>query len=358
MKQFLKPTFINLDNDEYYKDVTKVLTIPNIKINTVGTYAKFGKDKACDLDMNQDISRIKLEQFQDFIKELKKKKKQYHLITSYFDIPHKLIKEIYDSLGYLNGVLDIINVGIKEVILPIISKLPDDISKEVKELYEDYLSKKTLTSYLRLKTFLKKNIYSQWSLQEIIDGKKNYYGQELDLSKDSYSYYYIEIIYKKFRSSNLIFFKSETKREQSIINTAYILEELYVNNEEVDYYVLVKSFLFFIKFLYYNRILKDYKLINNSQRLYEEVYSFRKQLSDSHNKFCNIKNKVDIAKNKLIKYKVKDNKEKITKYNNIIDKYDKLLEQDQIATNKICKDKYIKITSGYEDYLRNNMIIV
>jgi len=209
MKKFTKPTFIDLEKDEYYNEVKNIICFPNYKISAGGTYIKFGKEKSCDLDLYQDILEKNLDKFKNYIKNLKKHKNKYHLIRCQIYIPHKILDDIYQNLGYLNGNLKIIEEKNKDEIIPIIKKLPESLIKDIMNLYDNYLSSKDLMDFLKLKIFIRKKIYANWTLDELYDGKKIYYDQELNLEKDNYSVMYIEIIYKRFRTSNMIFFKKE-----------------------------------------------------------------------------------------------------------------------------------------------------
>lgn len=371
-KKFQKIEHIDLTNDEYYNDVKSLPIIPDLKVIVHGTYARYGKNKACDLDINQTIileNGELNEKFINFIKNLENNKHRFHLIKSYFKIKHPILEELYDKLGYLDGNFNILKVDLKSNIFSLINKIPDNnsLKNEILEAYKNYIEDETLNSYLKLKTLIKTNLYPHWSFQDIIKGEVEYLGKIISVKHITKTiYYYIEFIYKRFRVSNMITIVNSSYPKEDFnknkynvekIHSAGILDELYISDNNINYYKLIKVFNVFVKFLYINHMIQEFPLIKNADNLYKDVNKFKEEIGEEKNKNCYIKNIVDIASKKIEKYTKLNNKSKLDKYQKIYNKYYKKDLELTLKFSELCKTKYLEVSKGYDKYLEKYLII-
>jgi len=406
-KKFQKVENIDLTQDEYYNDVKNLLIIPELKetseINNVssvgdvsnvssvgdvgnmnknkikttvrGTYARYGKNKACDLDIEQllflESSEIS-NNFINFIINLENNKHKFHLIKSYFKIKNPILSELYDKLGYIDGTLNILKVDLKSNIFSLINKLPDNnnLRNEILESYNTFIEDDSLNNYLKLKTLIKTNFYPQWSFKDVLKGEIQYLGDTISVKHITTPvFYYIEFIYKRFRVSNMISLINTTYQNKNKIDKidkfniepkihyAGILDELYITDNNINYYKLIKVFNIFVKFLYINRLIQEFPLVKNADNLYIDVNKFKEEIGEEKNKNCYIKNIVDIATKKINKYTLLNNKVKLTKYQKIYDKYYKKDLELTLKFSDICKTKYMQVSKGYNKYLEKYLII-
>ena len=108
-------------------------------------------------------------------------------------------------------------------------------------------------------------------------------------------------------------------------------------HSDIFYYYLIKKLLFFIKWLYFNKLIKEKNIATNSIDLHNEIFDFRNDIGNKYNKSCILNNNIQINKIKNI-----DTQNLISKYNTYINEI-----------NNICKEKYTIYTKNYQDYLKN-----
>lgn len=364
--KFSKPPSIDLSTDEYYNDVKNIIIIPNSNTIIKGTYKKYGKENACDMDITQSLiyenGKIP-DKFFEYIKNLKANKSKIHLVKSRIKIKHRILENLYKELGHLNGNLEIINNGREEDIKNIINQLSDNLRTPILELYDKYLNNKNLYNYVSLKKYIKSYFYPFWSFDDILKKEIDYEGVNISINKDlpDMLVYFIEIIYKRFRVSNVIFIGVKHSHaeiyKKSSLQVSGILDELYIDENHLDYYKLLKSFINFIKFLYINKLLTEFPLIKNNIKLYDDLNEFKKKLGENRHHECINTNMMDIAYLKLQKYTKLNNKDKIKKYQRKYDKYHNRDVNANINLSKLCKQKYLEVAVRYKKYLQNNIII-
>lgn len=323
-----------------------------------GSYIKYGKDKTCDIDCGESMNDI--DKFNNYIKRLYNDYKNHKLllVTSYFNIKHPLIYELYILLGSIDGVLNIIDEKPREIIFALIDKIKDDT---ILDLYNKYLEQKTLDCFIKLKMYIIDKVYPKWTFTDLLKGYIEHYGVTFNIKDFKFETFYIEIIYledpfKNVRMSNFIEFK---QYENKKINIEKELDNI-ILNDKVYYYYLVKTVMFFFKKYYYTNVIKEYKLRKNMMNIYDMMHKFRDQYGEMNNKYCIIKNHIDIAKLKIKKYNIKlkrdsNNKKyikKLNKYKQIYDKNMVLYKTGTNEINQIYKSNYNKWTKKYRYYLK------
>jgi hypothetical protein len=326
MKEFKKSIIkYEYNNDDFVLEVEKLIGIQKTKV--VGSYIKYGKDKVCDLDLSEDITSLDINNKMGILKlyfnKLNQNKDKFKIIHIYFDMEHSIIKELYNNIGYMDGLFNIHSYN-EEKIKELLNKLNNDT---ITKLFEKY---KKDNNYLSFLEKIKNMIYPEWTLDELIKGEKTYHNETFNIGNSSYSYFYIEIIYNDFRTSNYIYIHKQPKTDEK-----YIIFDDILKNEKIFYYYLIKKLLFFIKWLYYRKLIKEKELVNKTIDLHNEIFDFREEIGNKYNKSCLMSNQIDI--NKL--YNKEDTK-LIKKYNEYID-----------SLNKICEEKYRYFTKDYSYYL-------
>lgn len=330
IKKFKKSNVEYSDiKDDFVTDVENLIGFQKTKI--IGSYIKYGKDKACDLDLSEDITNIKQDDkiniLHKYFIKLNNNKDKYYLVMCYFNMEHPIIKDIYNNIGYMDGLFNIHNYNEENIIKNL--KLLNQ--NEITYLFEKY---KKDNNYLSLLESIKKKIKPLWTIDELLKGEKTYFNETFNIKTSKYNDFYIEIIYKNFRSSNYIYINSYKKIEEKYI-TFDIVDILHEGN--IFYYYLIKKLLFFIKWLYFNKLIKEKNIATNSIDLHNEIFDFRNDIGNKYNKSCILNNNIQINKIKNI-----DTQNLISKYNTYINEI-----------NNICKEKYTIYTKNYQDYLKN-----
>ncbi len=329
-KEFKKSTIkYEYNKDDFVLEVEKLIGIQKTKV--IGSYIKYGKDKVCDLDLSEDITSLdsnnKIGILKLYFSKLKKNEDKFKFIKAYFDMEHSIIKEIYNNIGYMDGKFNIHNYN-EDKIKELLKKMNE---VELTNIFEKY---KKDNNYISFMEEMKRKIKPNWTIDDLIKGEKTYYNETFNIGQSTYSYFYIEIIYNDFRTSNYIYINKESNNEEKYI--VFVIEDILIKGE-IFYYYLIKKLLFFVKWLYYRKIIKEKEIFDKTIDLHNEIFDFREEIGNKYHKSCLMSNEIDI--NKLYN---KEDKKLIEKYNDYIN-----------DLNKICKEKYIYFTKDYSYYLEH-----
>ena len=351
MNQFIKSKNLDYKNDPLYLEASELIGINKPEVG--GSFLKYGKDKACDLDMSEKLKEMS---FSDYLKKLISNKKKFILLDAHFDEPYDKLKIIKDKLAYLDGNF---KKYMKESILDDIKVLPKELKQSIEKLVQEYSNSKSIDDFLRLKLFVENNLYPKWTIYELKKGEKTYYDQTFKISDYNFSSFYIEAIYKDFRISNLIEIKSnDMMRNDFLIWDIDAI--LYDGNK--SYFKLLKKFMVLIKWLFFNKKIEEYSLRNRVIEIYNYIFNFIEEMGIEYNSICSIKNKLDMAKRNETKYTIKldkyKNKAALSKYNRYIEhykkkvnKYKKIYLDKMNNINMKSKEEYIRLTRDFTNYL-------
>jgi hypothetical protein len=348
MEKFIKKDIIDYKDDNFYLETNKLFGIEETKI--IGSYIKYGKDKVCDLDLNE-TNIIDLDKLKQYFNKIYENKKKYYILEIYFNEPHKKLFNIYNKLGYLNGIF--VRKDYHSIIDDI-NNLPDELKNNINNLINIYIKSQKIQDYIKIVLYIKKNLYPKWTIKELIKGKKIYYEQEFNINDLNFDYIYFEFLYNNFRVSNYINVKKIHNE-----NNKYLIYELddIVINDDIFYYKMLKKIMVFIKWLFFKKIFEEDFLYKESITDYNFIYEFIDKIGKKYNKFCILNNKIDKYKIKLNKYLKKNNKNKINKYQDKIkiksEKYNNGIKE----INDLSKIEYDKLVNKYIKYFVNNFRI-
>jgi hypothetical protein len=199
----------NLLSDKFYNEVVKLITDNKYSLIVKGSYSKYGKDKACDLDLMYELFNninYKLKKIVDRLIYIKNEhKKDFFIIKLKFNIEDKFIKNTMNSMGYIDIYFNVINYN-----LVIDENISDDIKKEIKILAEKYENNHSLEQYIALYTYLKSKLSPIWTIEELNNGVKNFNNIEYNYHKlideGKINNLQIDMIYKKFPVSLKLYF--------------------------------------------------------------------------------------------------------------------------------------------------------
>jgi len=353
MISFIKYPDYDYSKDDFYHQINDILGYGNTKIK--GSYIKYGKDKVCDIDLNENIKYTDVE---TYIKKIYSNKNKFYFIKGILNVPYHKLEIIKNKIGYINGIFEKVS---KESILNDIDNLPNDLKDPLNNLIQIYINTKNINDYIKILIFIDDNLYPKWTLKELLKGTKIYHDQIYNISDYNYDYLYIEIIYDNYRISNMIEFKSIKHFNDYLIFE--ILEITY--NNQISYYRLLKKFLVFIKWLYFKKKVKNSELNNSIIPIYNEINKFIEKLGTKYSKYCILNNKIYILYHKINKYnnkKKKNNKQiydkLITKYYNKIELMKKKYIKFMNKLNNKCKKKYMPYYEKFNEYLKNYYRIV
>lgn len=100
---------IDITNDHFVIKSKEILGIENPKVS--GSYLKYGKDKACDLDMKEGIYVNSIDNrnniVKSYINKLNDEKKNFEVVKIKIYIDDLRIRKIIDKIGYVNGLLEV-----------------------------------------------------------------------------------------------------------------------------------------------------------------------------------------------------------------------------------------------------------
>lgn len=353
MSTFIKSDIFDYKNDEFYNEVIEIFSYkyPELK----GSYSKYGKEKSCDMDINEFIppeEGFNKNSFDKFIDKLIENKNKYYLLEAKFGTPYEKLKRIRDKIS-LDGIF---HKHIVSSILPDIDELPDELRKPLKELATEFISNQTLMNFIKIQLFVKEHIYPNWKLSEIKKGEKKYYDTIFRISDMEIKNFVIEVIYKGFRISNVINFYKQRMEEDMI----YWSVSAVVENNILIYTKMLKHFMSLLKWLYFKNKVTDSELHKRIPSVYNELYGFIENMNSDNSRICKYKNKIDILKMKIKKYekKIRKNKNKekydkyIKSYKRAIDKLQNEYDKGRKEINELAKDKYERTTAPYKEYLQ------
>lgn len=345
MSKFIKPKIHNYYDDPFYKEVIEIFGINEPKLK--GSYLKYGYEKSCDMDISDSLGN---NSFNDYFQKLYNNRKKFTLIKAIIKEPYNKLQIIKDKIGYLDG--NFIKHS-KGSIINDIEELPDELKKPMKEMVNNYINNQDVNEFIKILLFIKDNIYPSWTLKELLKGEKQYFDQYYKISDLKFKAFYIECLYKNFRISNYIYTNYEWK---PILEYEFPINQIMYDNK-ISYIKLLKKFTNLVKWLYFEKKIKEESLYKNAINLHNNVLEFIDNISSDYNKYCLMQNEIDLSKNKLEKYINKMEKYKNNKYKKYIDKYKKKIKilEEKYTTymdelNEMCKDKYLPIHKEYSDY--------
>ena len=347
------------ENNDYYKTISNILKISD-KIKVTGSFKLYHDyNRVCDVDLNESISFTTnddfLSTFKSYIIRVRKMmkeetvkndgKKAIYLVKAYFNIPYLPLQKISNKMGYVDGNMIKHN---NNSILDDVNNLPDELKHNINILLQKYEETKDINDYFNIFAYINNNLYANWTLNELKNGIKQYYEQNIDIgeylnNQKKFTYFYIEVIYKKIRFSNYI--NIYVNRDAIIPKEYYIsakCDEMILGSE-LSLYRLLKKFKMLINWLLYTHKIKKNNQRNKTKELYKEIEIFIKDVAIKYNKFCSIKNKIDIINIRLKKYKKIDspNTEKIDKCNAFLKKYNDKYINGIAELEKKYKHKYL-----------------
>jgi len=337
MARFKSIDYSKIVDDEFITEAKELLEVTKSKVS--GSYLRYGKDKACDLDLSEELDIDETEipdLLNSYFKKLKERKNDFILTRLSFDIIDDSIKRLIDNLGNLNGLLQIENSNISED--QINKLLPKKMVNEIKTLIKEYNDDKTILTYVNLYMYLKKNIQPIFTLEEAIKGEKKFNGEKIKISDYNFTYMYIEVIFENYRVSNFVYLRKQNKPETKLWNVELnevLIESLIENSKnkyQMSYYKLLKNFFHFLKKGYFNKIFEERDLIDQTIDTYNEIYDFREKVGNMHNNLCKIENMILIDK----------------KNKKLYEDYKNLKQEFELK----CKNYFLQVSKRYSKYLR------
>jgi len=337
MARFKSIDYSNIVDDEFITEAKELLEVTKSKVS--GSYLRYGKDKACDLDLKEELNIDKNEisnLLKNYFKKLKSRENEIILVRLTFDIIDESIKKLLDNLGNLNGLLQIENSNINQD--QIDSTLPKKMINEITKLIVEYNKKKTIFEYVNLYMYLKLNLKPPFTIDEALKGKKKFNGKTIKLSDYKYNYMFIEVVYNDFKISNFVIFKEKPFNNTAIINVELddvLIKSLTKNSKnkyQMSYYNLLKFFFHFLKKGYFNKIFEERDLIDQTIDTYNEIYDFREKVGTMHNNLCKIENMILIDK----------------KNKKLHEDYKNLKQEFELK----CKNYFLQVSKRYSKYLR------
>jgi hypothetical protein len=325
---------IDLSKDKLYNKVINIINIEDIQIKPKGSYLKFGRKKACDLDMNIFISNNYVNTLKNIISNLDKNRNKFQSIHTYFTtIEDNRIINTLKSIGYLDGLFNVINYN-----LQIDNNLPLSIQSEINKVAKEYEINNSLLNYIKINKLLLKLLSPTWNIDELLKGEKKYndiifniYNEENMVNNKMQ----INCIIDNFDISYTFWFGNKPKMDKNEMKIRIVSM---IKNNDINYYLVLKKFQVFLKWGYYNKIFKDKYAIKNALIIYDEISKFRNNIGDINYKVCKYERYVSIYDN--------DKKEKAKKK---VDKYFTLL-------NNNSKKLYLKLSENYKKYLQQYII--
>jgi hypothetical protein len=324
---------IDITNDHFVIKSKEILGIEQPKVS--GSYLKYGKDKACDLDMKEAIYVNSIDNrnniVQSYINKLKDEKKNFEIVKIKIYIDDPRIRKIIDKIGYVNGLLEIKDYDSSEI--KIDESLPKEIQKNINELINKYDNEQTIDNYVYLNNYLYDINYPEWTFEELMKGNKKINNESIDLYDSFFTNIYIEIIIDNFLTSNFIHFTGLGDDSEPETFKQFDLYDMTINNK-ISYYNLLKKIQHFIKWAYWNKLLKEKEIIRNTIFVYNQIDEFREKIGKINNETCLISTKSILENDKTEKNKLK--KEYEIKYEDF---------------NQLSKEKYEKVANIYSVYL-------
>ncbi len=338
MARFKSIDYSKIIDDEFIIKSKELLELQQSKAS--GSYLRYGKDNACDLDLSEDLN-IHIDDIDSvlkkYFKKLNDRKNDFILTRLSIDIIDERIKKLLNKLGNLNGLLQIENSNIS--IDDVSKDLPKKMVNEINKLINEYNKDKTIITYVNLYMYLKNNIKPTFTISEALKGSKKFNGNTIKLSDYNFTNLYIEVIFNNYRISNFIYFKKLDKIDTKIWTVDLddvLIDSLNANSQnkyQMSYYKLLKYFFHFLKKSYFNKIFEENKLINEIINTYNEIYDFRERIGNMNNNLCKIENMIIIeSKNKQLK-----------------EDYKNVKQEFEIK----CRNYFLQVSKPYFKYLKD-----
>lgn len=320
--KFKRVKYSERANEPFVIEAKNILQVKNAKM--IGSYARFGREKACDMDLTESLNITK-DKIGDVLEKYfnNLKKKNITVLKISFDIINENIKKVMNYMGYVDGTLSIHDYNLTTQIA---EKLSD---KKINELIEVYNKTKLLKDYLKLYKYLYDKVHPVFTLDDAIKQTK------LCIKDCNYTYMHIEIIYQDFKITNTVFFPN-FKKEACDTNKYFILDDTITPDYEINYYKMIKHFFHWLIKSFFNKIFKEYDLVKNIVCLYNEISDFRESIGEINNNICKLENLLITNSNKEL---IKEHRELFNKM-----QYE-------------CKEYFIKVSTPFNKYLKTSFIM-
>ena len=306
-------------NEPFVIEAKNLLQIVNAKM--IGSYARFGKEKACDMDLTETLS-INKEKIGDVLEKYftNLKNKDLTILKISFNIIDKDIKKILDEMGYIDGILSIHDYKLTTSVTK---------NKEIQKLINEYNKSNKLNDYLKLYKYLYDRLHPVFSLDEAIKQTK------LCIKECNYTYMHIEVIYQNFKITNTVLFDNFKTESCHKIKT-FNLDDTITKDNEINYYKMIKHFFHWLIKSYFDKIFKEHFLVKKIVCLYNEISDFRDSIGIINNNICKLENLLYNSNNK------------------------ELIQEHQELFNKMqneCREYYLTISKPFNKYLISNFIM-
>jgi len=318
-QKFKRVNYAEQANEPFVIEAKNLLQVNNAKM--IGSYARFGQEKACDMDLTEsvNISKDKIgELLEKYFNGLKKK--NLTILKISFDIINEEIKKIMDNVGYIDGTLNVNDYKLT-------AKTSD---KKINELIEVYNKSNLLQDYLKLYKYLSDRLHPVFTIDEAIKQTK------LCIKECQYTYMHIEVIYQNFRITNTVLFPN-FKNEPCDKIKKFNLDDTITFTYGINYYKMIKHFFHWLIRSFFDKIFKEYDLVKNIVCLYNEISDFRENIGEINNNICKLENLlINNPTNK-----------------DIIKKHQELFNKMQNE----CNAYFIKISTPFKKYLKTHFIM-
>lgn len=328
-------TIITAKDKQLIKEYNDIIGYKKPKL--VGSVKKYGLEKACDIDFEESIY---YNDFNDYIQKLITNKDKFILVEMNFAMYNDTLTNIYDKLGYFDGLL---NVHDMNNITDNINNLSLNIKSKIMILYQQYLKTKLVSDLIELKHYIYDKIHPNWSFDELTKGEKKHLGTIYKIKDNNFANFYIEIIYQKNRISNYITFIDY----KIIHNHKYYYKEkniIYINLDDIIddnglllYLKLVKLINMVLIKLVNQKYITDEDTIKKVIKFYYLIKNKMKQIRKYYSICCKIKNEIDVTSNPTL------NKQYYECMDNI---------------NVISKKYYKLLCKKFTFYIKNNIMII
>ncbi len=320
--KFKRVNYAERANEPFVIEAKNLLQVKNAKM--IGSYARFGREKACDMDLTETLNISKdniADDLEKYFNDLKKK--DVTILKISFDIINEDIKKIMNHMGYIDGTLTVHEYNLKSNNL-----ISDD--KNIQKLIQTYNKSNLLKDYLKLYKYLANKLYPTFTIDEAIKQTK------LCIKQCNYTYMHIEVIYQNFRITNTVLFPNFKSNSCDKIKN-FDLADTITSNYEINYYKMIKHFFHWLIKSFFDKLFKEYNLVKNIVCLYNEISDFRESIGEINNNICKLENLINNNSN---------NKELIKEHTELNQKM-----------QSECKEYFIKISTPFNKYLKTNFIM-
>jgi len=315
-------------NEPFVIEAKNLLQVKNAKM--IGSYARFGREKACDMDLTETLTISKdniAEVLEKYFNDLKKK--DLTILKISFDIINEDIKKIMNHMGYIDGTLSVRDYNLISGRDSNSNSIKID-DKNIQKLIETYNKSTLLKDYLKLYKYLSDKLHPVFTLDEAIKQTK------LCIKQCNYTYMHIEVIYQNFRITNTVLFPNFKSVACNKIKK-FDLADTITSTYEINYYKMIKHFFHWLIKSFFDKLFKEHNLVKNIVCLYNEISDFRESIGEINNNICKLENLlINNTSNKEL------NKE-----------YNELNQKMQAE----CKEYFIKISTPFNKYLKTNYIM-